>query len=267
MTVVDIHSHLLPGIDDGAKDLEEAVSMAGMAADDGSTDLFLTSHLNLEFRYDPAIATSLRAELAKRCPAVRLHSGCEVHVTMENVELVLKNPAAYTLGGKRYLLVELPERYVLQPIRAALERLSDSGLRLVVAHPERNSEILAGMETGVNIVEEMVEWGCLMQITARSLTGGFGPAAAKAADRLLRKQLVHFVASDGHSVTRRRPLLSLARAHLVDKFGPEVAELLTRTNGLAILNDSPVKYMPRQSPNSFWSFVPKARTLLGLPAA
>ena len=261
--MVDIHSHLLPGIDDGAKDLNEAVTMAEMAAADGATDIFLTSHLNFEYKYDPDMAARLRTKLASRSPIIRLHSGCEVHLTWEHIQLVLQNPAAYTLGGKRYLLVELPDQFLWQSIRAALEILSDAGLRVVIAHPERNPQLRAE----VNVAQEIVESGYLMQITARSLTGGFGPESAGAAEHFLQRQLVHFVASDAHSVTHRKPLLSPAHAHLSERFGIEAAELLTRTNGLAILNDFPVRPMRRPSGSSLRFFAPTMRRILGLSAS
>lgn len=232
--------------------------MARVAAADGITDIFLTSHLNFQYRYNPGLAASLRLEMASYPEMPNLHSGCEVHLTCANIDLVLETPDAYTLGGGRRVLVELPEMFHWTWVRAALERLVDAGLQVIIAHPERNPQVCAELKN----VEEMVEDGYLMQLTGRSLTGGFGPEAARAARCLLKKKLVHFVASDGHSVTHRKPLLSPAYAHLRANYGAAAADVLTRANGSALLAEAPIERMPVAGGLLAW---PGWKTMFGFP--
>lgn len=128
--MIDLHSHVLPGVDDGASNVQEARAMLEMAAADGTRVLVATPHADLRYDFDAALCRSLLERLTALAPTgLRLLSGCEVHLTPENTERVLHAPAAYSLGGSGWILLELPLAVVPRMVQPAIERLMDSGLR------------------------------------------------------------------------------------------------------------------------------------------
>jgi protein-tyrosine phosphatase len=169
-----------------------------------------------------------------------VYLGCEVHLTPENIAKVLAQPAAYTLNRGDCLLLELPERITPPMVDPAIEALIHAGLRVIIAHPERNLYI----QHKRAYADRLVEWGCYLQVTGRSLNGGFGPAASSTAAYILRRRLGHFIASDTHSATKRRPGLSGAFDAICKMHGEPAARVLFAENPEAALTGLPIRQMP-----------------------
>ncbi|HEX8984229.1 MAG TPA: CpsB/CapC family capsule biosynthesis tyrosine phosphatase [Bryobacteraceae bacterium] len=235
--MIDIHTHILPGLDDGAASLSEAVEMVRIAARTGTTDLVVTPHANFEYEFEPAVARERLAELEFAAgPGVRLHWGCDFHLSAHNIEDALAHPAKYTINGKRYLLVEFPDVLIAATTTRDFARLLEAGMVPIITHPERNFLLHARME-------DLKHWaglGCLVQVTAQSFTNRFGKQVRAFARALLEQRLVHFVASDAHDAHDRTPRLDQAYREVTERAGGQRAELLFVTNPGAVLTGAPL---------------------------
>ena len=220
--MVDIHCHILPGIDDGPKSREEAWQMCEKAAADGITHIVATPHCNDVYNYDRQASQAQLDELAGRFPALGFTLGCDFHFSYDNIEDLKRHPERYMIGTTRYLLVELSEFGIPHSIGELLFELICAGMTPIITHPERNPLI----QRHVELLEQWISQGCLVQVTANSLTGGWGSVAKKFSERLLEKGQVHVIASDAHALTRRPPILSAARKAVTKLAGEEYAESL-----------------------------------------
>jgi protein-tyrosine phosphatase len=230
--VIDIHSHILFGLDDGARTLEESTAMVRMAAAAGTTDIVATPHANNQYAYDPEIIERKLAELRLAAgDAIRIHRGCDFHLTPENIADAIHWPAKYSIGGNGYLLVEFSDHMVPETAGEIFGSMLNAGLRPIITHPERNPLLQKKME----LIEAWVERGCLVQVTAYSPLGRFGKTAKAAADRLLASGLVHFLASDAHDCKHRPPALDEPWKHIAKEFGEPAARALLETNPAAAL--------------------------------
>jgi protein-tyrosine phosphatase len=236
--MVDIHSHILAGVDDGAGSLDESVKMLRIAARGGTTDIVATPHANLEYSFDPDQCRRKIAELAEAAgPQPRIHHGCDFHLSYENIQRALAEPSRFTINGRCYLLVEFPDVLIFKSTGEIFDLLMGAGMVPVVTHPERNYLL----HQRLNELESWVERGCLIQVTAQSFLGRFGRQAKEFADLLVRRGLAHLVASDAHDAEDRTPDLSGAFAYLSKKFGAEVATRLLETNPRRVLEGAPVE--------------------------
>ncbi len=239
--MVDIHCHLLPGLDDGPESMEESVEMAEMALADGITHIAATPHANDTYSFDGGRSLALCGELAARFDG-RLHlaTGCDFHLSYENVEAACASPQLFALNQKQYLLLEFADFALPPSLDQALVRLQQVGLKLIVTHPERNPLLR-------NAPERLRRWldaGCYLQITALSLTGRFGPQAERAALEYLDRGWAHFVASDAHNVDRRPPRLRQAYDLVAARRGPQVAKALFNDNPLGAWQGVPLPWVP-----------------------
>lgn len=239
--MVDIHSHVLPGLDDGAGTLEQSLEMLQLAAATGTTDIVATPHANNEFMFHPLrVEQAFRHLRERNAAAVTLHLGCDFHLNYENLSDALNNPAKYTINHGRYLMVELPDLVALAPMRQALKQLAGVGILPILTHPERNPSLQPKLHELKNWVSD----GCFLQLTAQSLLGDFGPAAKRAADSLMNAALVHFVASDAHDTVRRSPDLSQAYKYVSTKYGSACADTLFLHNPAAVLSSDFISPLP-----------------------
>jgi protein-tyrosine phosphatase len=235
--MIDIHSHILWSVDDGPSTLEESLVMLAAAVRTGTTDIVATPHMNPKYTFHRELVLERIAVLSEAAKGIpRIHYGCEFHLTFDNVEELMENISTYTINHKQYLLVECPDFHIGQHTEPVLRRMVDSGLVPVIAHPERNSVLRQKTAR----VEAWVELGCLLQVTAMSLTGGFGNAAQKACFQLLDKGLVHIVASDCHDPIRRSPHLAEARDVVSSRYGEEAAGMLFVENPRAAIEGAPI---------------------------
>lgn len=239
--MVDIHCHILPGLDDGAPDIETACAMAEMAIADGITHVVGTPHASPNHSFVPEVVRERRDELQARYEGrLTVASGCDFHLSFENLEDIQHEPSRYTINQKNYLLVEFADYSIPPAIDRALHGLKLAGLHPIVTHPERNPLIRAQPE-------HLYRWlrqGCYAQVTAQSVLGQFGPAAQQAAEMWLRAGAVHFVASDAHNTTSRPPRLKEAFEHLAKQYGEGVARALAVDNPRAAFEGRPLEYVP-----------------------
>ncbi|HLK67764.1 MAG TPA: CpsB/CapC family capsule biosynthesis tyrosine phosphatase [Bryobacteraceae bacterium] len=239
--MIDIHSHILPGLDDGARDLEQALEMLKMAAAAGTTDIVATSHSNLTFEFDPAEVEQLLGELQRAAgDLIRIHYGCELHMTLDGIENALRNPEQYSIAHRGHLLVEFSDFLIPKSTTGILDKMLDRGLRPVIAHPERNPML----RTRISELEEWASRGCSMQVTAQSLLGRFGKSARAASHQLMAHGLVHFLASDAHDLEHRPPVLNGVEQYVRETFEPEVADCLLVENPGLVLEGLPVSSAP-----------------------
>jgi protein-tyrosine phosphatase len=235
--VIDLHSHILPGLDDGSESMEESLEMLRLAAAAGTTDIAATPHANDRYTFDPAVVERKLAELREAAGELpRLHYGCEMQLTVENIERAIRFPGAYTIAHRGYLLVELSNFQIPRDIAAIFGQLMSAGMRPVVVHPERNPLL----QTGYGKLREWVDQGCVLQVTAPSFLGRFGRSAGASAAQLVKRGLVHLVASDGHRAQHRPAILEEARRHVEEASGAATAEQLFQENPRCILEGKPV---------------------------
>ena len=233
--MIDIHCHLLPGIDDGAKSWETTLEMCHLAEEDGVRHIVATPHANYAYRYDRAAHLALLDELRSRVPSMSFSLGCDFHLSFENIEDAKLHPERYAIGETSYLLVELSEFSAFNVAQTIYE-LKAAGLTSILTHPERNPLILGRP----SMLNDFAAVGCLFQITANSLTGFWGKPSQKMCEEMLRNQMVHFIASDAHGVRNRTPILSAARDAAAKIIGAEAAEKLVEANPAAVIGNHPV---------------------------
>ncbi len=239
--MIDIHHHLLYGLDDGSADIETSLQMAEIAINDGITHVVCTPHANSEYDFRPeenaARLARLREKLGDR---LTLGLGCDFHLSYDNIEDALTNPSKYSINGKQYLLVEFPDFGIPQNISASFYEMSVDGIVPIITHPERNLTLMQK-------TEKMADWirmGCLVQVTAGSLTGHFGKGPQRVARQLLDRRWVHVIATDAHNTTSRPPVMSEAYDFLSDEYGSEDAERLCIGNPRAIFMGEPLAEQP-----------------------
>ncbi|MDI6872260.1 MAG: phosphotransferase [Bacillota bacterium] len=229
--IIDLHAHVLPGLDDGPGRLEEAVELLKLLERDGVGTVVATPHVAPGFfwPYDPARMEDKLAELRQAAAAAALEieviGGAENYLSPEVVQLAEQGRLP-TLGDSRYVLVEFPRREVPFWGFEALERLQRSGYRPILAHPELNDQIRADAE----LPSDLVRQGVLLQLDASSLAGRWGSRVADFASSLLQSGLGHLVASDAHSA-RRPPEFRAARQAL--------ARVTDRRTAQRLLCDAP----------------------------
>lgn len=240
--MIDIHCHILPEVDDGPKSWDVAVEMCRMAVADGITHTVATPHANDRYAYDRPYLAELLDQLREKVgPSLKFSLGCDFHLSFENLERALENPHTYTIGETNYLLVELSNYSVPNQISECFTRLGDRGLTPILTHPERNPIL---QQTPLRILE-WAEQGCLIQVTASSLTGFWGERPEIIARWLLDRSAVHVLASDAHETKRRIPNMSAARAVAEKIAGTEYAQALVEGNPGAIVQGATIPYLPR----------------------
>lgn len=253
--MIDIHCHLLPGVDDGPPDEATAIAMCRMAAESGTTDVVATPHANSTFEYSPERNEEKRCQLQQAVgPAPRIHLGCDFHLSYDNIEAALATPSRFTINGRRYLLVEFSNQVISEGTSDVFARLRGAGVTPIITHPERNP-LLRRHHSRLAV---WVQRGCLIQITAGSLLGRFGSQAQDAATSLVNAHLVHIVASDGHDLEKRPPALAEAYAFVADRWGDDLARQLFVGHPQAVLDGTPIDTpAPRrrsQEPRKWWEF-------------
>jgi protein-tyrosine phosphatase len=231
-TFVDIHCHLLPAVDDGAKHLEESLAMARMAIADGIQAIVVTPH---QLGSSPLRGDVIRrhtAELQRHLRAndlpLEIHPGADVRVEPGLVRQIEQGNVVTLADRHKHVLLELPHELFL-PLEQLIKELKTIGLAGILSHPERNLGLIAEVKPLYTIVEQ----GGLLQITAGSLLGAFGLKVQQFAEHLLSEGLVHFVATDAHGTKSRRPLLRAA----FDR----VAQLTDRATALDLCSHNPAR--------------------------
>jgi protein-tyrosine phosphatase len=245
---VDIHCHVLPHIDDGASSWDEALAMARMAVEDGTSTIIATPHQLGSYAQNDAAAirqkvSQINALLNQQKIPLTVLPGADVRIEAEMLDL-LRAGKVLTLGDqKKHVLLELPHEMYL-PLEPVLEGLARLKLTGILSHPERNHGLLKNPE----LISGLVDAGCFMQVTAGSLTGTFGPQCQDLATEMVARQQVHFVATDAHGSRARRPLLRRAFDIVADIAGWEYAVDVCCGNPALVARGEDVEMPPQVRP-------------------
>jgi protein-tyrosine phosphatase len=241
MYMVDIHCHIFHGLDDGPDSFETACAMAEMAVADGITHVIGTPHASPNHRFEPKLVEARRSEIQERFEGrLMFASGCDFHLSFENLRDIRLEPHRYTLNQKNYLLVEFADFSIPAPMDQVLHELQLAGLTPIITHPERNPLIRSKPERLFGWLRQ----GCFVQVTAQSLLGKFGKSALEVTKEWLEAGAIHFFASDGHNVTSRPPRLKETFDLLTQTQGEEVARALLLENPLAVFEGRPLPFVP-----------------------
>lgn len=224
MTFVDIHCHLLPGLDDGASTDDDALAMAEIAVAEGIETIVATPHqlgANARNSGETIRAATNRFQqlLDRRRIPLRVLPGGDVRIEPDLTRKIRTGDVLTLADRRRHVLLELPHNVYL-PLDRLLDELRAAGIVGVLSHPERNRGILGRP----GVLRPLVQRGCLLQVTAGSLTGEFGPYVQQFSRSLVEQGLVHFVATDAHGTKARRPALRAAFERVAELAGRQTAD-------------------------------------------
>ena len=239
--MVDIHCHILPGLDDGPESFDMSVAMAEMAIADGVTHIIGTPHASPDHPFIPNLVRQRKDELQEMfLGRLTFATGCDFHLSFENLQEIRFEPERFTLNQRNYLLVEFADFSIPTSLDHALHELQLAGLNPIITHPERNPLIRSKPE-------RLFKWlhqGCYVQITAQSFSGRFGKSAQEMAHEWLDAGAVHFVASDAHNLTSRPLKLKETFDEIAKSHGEETARALLIENPMAAFAGKPLPYVP-----------------------
>ena len=243
--MIDLHTHILPGLDDGPGDLDASAAMAAAAVGQGTTVMAATSHINRSFALSPADLEAARVLVEERLRAdgiaLEVVQGGEIAAsrvtTLSDEEL-----ARLTLGGSRWVLLECPLSPSAAPIEPTVDDLRRRGFAVLLAHPERSPAFMRSPEP----LQRLVERGALAQVTATAFTGEFGGVVRRTAFAMVERRIVHVLASDAHDAYDRPPGLGGAREAFERRYadGREQFDWLTRDAPGALLAGEPLPPRP-----------------------
>jgi protein-tyrosine phosphatase len=236
--MIDLHCHLLPGIDDGPATLEQSIALCKIAVDDGTTHAICTPHIhpgrwgNTRLSIEKQ-CNSLQQELNQRAIPLQLGFAGEVRLTdqimgqVENDEI----PFYGEVDGYKIMLLEFPHGHIIPGSDKLVQWLLNRSIRPLIAHPERNKQVMKDVEQ----LQPFIDAGCWLQVTGGSLTGGFGEQAMATAHQLLSDGAVTVIASDGHNNTARQPGLKQAYDCIEQNYGTERAHCLMKSTPLSLV--------------------------------
>ncbi|HET6385877.1 MAG TPA: CpsB/CapC family capsule biosynthesis tyrosine phosphatase [Armatimonadota bacterium] len=247
--MVDIHTHILPGIDDGAVNLEDSLRMARLAHADGVSIIAATPHAYWRSEINDGVIIRRGVEevnqvIREAAIPINVVPGCEVVMRRSTPEQIAADPMWTIAGGRAYLLLEPPWGPLPDFCFDLISEISELGITPIIAHPERSPDL----QSNPSLIERMIEMGAMTQVTANSITGQHGGLARNIALRLLQGGNVHVVASDSHNSTNRSPILSAAREEVRRLVGEEIARRLFEENPRQIVEGLPISVMPAPDP-------------------
>lgn len=232
--IIDIHSHILPGIDDGARNMDEAIEMLEIAAQEGIGGIVVTPHYEAGIRTEQReryreVYGALETYISARALPIKLYPGNEVYYSESIVEL-LQSEEVCTMNQTRYVLVEFSVNAGYQTIERALNNLLYSGYWPIIAHVERYSVL-----RNVKKVFALVKSGVYIQANASAIIGKEGWNTKYFCRKLLNRGLIHFVATDAHRSDRRRPAIKKCLEYIEKKYGKVCREQISEKNPLKVL--------------------------------
>lgn len=236
--MIDLHCHILPGIDDGSPDIELSLAMARRAVEDGITVTACTPHIMPGYYNNagPAIRThvkALQAALDKNAIPLKLTTGADVHLVTDLVS-GLKSGRILSLADSRYFLFEPPHNIAPPRMLDSIFDVMSAGYVPIITHPER----LRWIEEQYDVMGQAVHNGAWIQLTAASVTGKFGKRAQYWSDRMLDEGLVHILATDAHNMRTRSPVLSEAVEAVSRRLGDDAARDMVFTRPQAVLDNA-----------------------------
>lgn len=240
-SMIDIHCHMLPNVDDGPDSLAESLNMARMSVNNRISHTVVTPHIH-HGRYNNDSTnihkafSNFKKALKKESIPLQLSMAAEVRIGPELVRMIQQDriPWLGSHNGYKYILLEFPHSHIPIGSERFINWLMRHDIRPVIAHPERNKAVLRNMQA----ITPFVELDCMLQITAGSILGRFGPYAKKMAQQFLKRHWVHFIATDAHDTKVRFPDLGSARAAAAMIIGEQESRALVFDNPKRILKES-----------------------------
>ena len=237
--MIDMHAHILPGVDDGPATVAESLEMARMAVEDGIRVMVAAPHCLNELYSNSRVeilsaCDYLRSVLEKNDIPLTLVPASEVHLNVEIIDEIKKGRLMTINDQEKHIFLELPGQLMVQGTIGFILRLRRMGVTPIITHPERNPAI----QQDVGLLSDLISAGALSQITADSLKGGFGRHVVRCCKRIIRQNMVHFIASDAHSTRSRPPRLSAGVKKLGSLVDEEVLERITVGNPGMVLGES-----------------------------
>lgn len=249
---VDIHSHIIPGVDDGSQDMETSIALLKMAAENGTTDIIATPHVidvSTMLTWDSIrrYVEDLQNEADARGIPIRIYPGAETELNWDLLELIREDHTRFCLAGSRYLLMEMPSLMLPPRLEDMIYELQLLDIVPVLAHPERQIQLMEQPEKLLDLLKR----GCVAQSNGGSLTGLFGPIVYDNVQRLLNRDMIGFIGSDAHNLRHRNTNLKEAREKLINHWGEKQAEELMAVRPQYILKNQalpPELYTDRLPP-------------------
>lgn len=250
--MIDMHSHILFGVDDGPGELHQTIEMLQQAVNEGITEIIATSHsFHPQYNVTAKIVLQqiaiLQQEVSKRNIPLTLHAGQEVRL-VENVVTLLETKEILPLANSKYMLLELPSSTVPKYTKDIIIALQAKGITPIIAHPERNKVIAERPSK----LEELVREGAMAQITAGSLTGHFGKNIQKLSLDLVKANLVHTYGSDVHNLTTRPFLFDAGLTYLEKNKQLDAVDMLLENNARIVENKGFILYEPQELSSKKW---------------
>jgi protein-tyrosine phosphatase len=235
---IDIHCHVLPGLDDGARDMAEALSMLRIAAGEGISRMIVTPHYCAgRFTASPEQTLEKLRQVQEAADAqsipVRLYPGSEIY-WFDDVISLLKQSKLFTLGGSNYVLIEFSPSVLFGTLHNAMDRTMSEGYRPILAHAERYACLLKDIESTCYLHD----MGVGIQINASTVTGKNGAEAKRFAFRLLKDNIVDYIGTDAHGATHRTPEIAKCRETILKKYGDAYAYQIMRGNAISLLKNT-----------------------------
>ncbi|CZQ99471.1 Hypothetical protein TFLO_2420 [Trichococcus flocculiformis] len=244
--MIDLHCHLLPGVDDGARTLDDSLAMAQQAVSEGISHILVTPHHRNGKYLNPKEAvleatTALQKELDDRGIGLTLYPSQEIRINGDLMDDIENEDILFIDEEQRYLLIEFPTLSIPAYTEQLFFKLRQQGITPVIVHPERNQAII----DDPNILLPFIERGAIAQLTASSYAGAFGKDIAKLSHQLIEANLVHIIASDAHNTRGRGFHYKQAFAKLESEFGSEKAAYFRQNakdifNGDAVHTEAPI---------------------------
>lgn len=237
--MIDIHTHIIDGVDDGAKDMASSLALLRMAAESGTTDIIATPHIiegaeHAEWALIKEKTEDLNRNAKDAGIPIRVYAGAELEMNWDILSLLKTGQEDYCLAGSRYVLVELPANSLPRYAEEFLYEVQIKELIPIIAHPERHPYLAKHPR----ILHQWVKNGALVQCNICSFTGKFGAEVKKFVELLLKNNMVHFLGSDAHSVEHRHTDTSAAMAILEQKITAKALKAISCTNPRAIITDT-----------------------------
>ncbi|MGL5346375.1 MAG: tyrosine-protein phosphatase [Peptostreptococcaceae bacterium] len=255
--MIDIHCHILCGIDDGSKSLAESIEMARIAQNEGIKTIVNTSHYNPRFEFKKG--NEILEELDRFNNVLKDNNidlevvvGNEVYCTTDIVQII-EEKEFFTINNSRYLLLEFPHMGIPKNISDIIYEIKLRGYTVILAHIERYIDI----QKNPNVIYDYINEGALIQVNASSIIGKNGKAAKDVCDMLLDNNMVHVVGTDAHSSTRRRPLMKDTYNHVAQIYGIDRANKIFNDNAKKIINDEELVIEIQEVSNNKVSFLKK----------
>ncbi len=233
--MVDLHCHILPGIDDGSENIEESLQMCRLAFSDGIRTIVATPHVGKYPNTKEIILEKtevLKQKISSLLPGLSLFCGADIEFSADIFALIAYK-SLLTINNSRYILLDTP--YFLMPpdIEKQIQRLIEEGVAPIITHPERCLQI----QEDIDLVRKIVEAGAVVQITASSITGKMGAKAQSVSKAILKAGLAHVIATDAHGASKRPPMLSEAATVAATIIGKDMAQAMVSTIPQSIIED------------------------------